>query len=73
MSEPNEIIAEQVVNQVQTQQAAIGQTLADTTVGIAGVGGEIILEVAADDALDTALDTAVNVAGEVLGGIFDLF
>lgn len=69
MSEPNEIIAEQVANQVQTQQTAISQTLADTTVGIAGVGGEIILEVAADDALDTAVD----VAGGVLDGIFDLF
>ena len=69
MNEPNEIIAEQVADQVQAQQATIGQGLADATVGAAAIGGDIILEVAADDALDTAVD----VAGEVLGGIFDLF
>ncbi len=69
MSEPNEIIAEQIVNQVQTQQAAIGQTVADATVGVVAMGGEIVLEVAGEE----ILDGAVEVAGDLLGGIFDLF
>lgn len=69
MSEPNEIIAEQIVNQVQTQQAAIGQTVADATVGVVAMGGEIVLEVAGEE----ILDGTVEVAGDLLGGIFDLF
>ena len=69
MNEPNEIIAEQVAEQVQANQATITQTAADAAVGVAAVGGEIGLELAGEE----ILDGAVEVAGDLLGGIFDLF
>jgi len=69
MSEPNEIIAEQVAGQVQAQQSTITQTAADTLGGVAAAGGEIGLELAGEE----VLDGAVEVAGDLLGGIFDLF
>lgn len=68
MNGSNEI-TNQVASEVQKQQDSLGQSVTDVGGGVAQVGGEIAVDVAAEG----VLDTVGEVAGDLIGGIFDAF
>ncbi|MGB2914778.1 MAG: hypothetical protein WBB81_14605 [Pyrinomonadaceae bacterium] len=71
MNDPTEI-ADQIANQAQVQQESIGQTVADVGGTVAGIGTELVADVAVEGAIDTAAEVAGGIGETVLGGVGDL-